>query len=112
MSILNLTSGAMTDELIAAGVVDPDGQAAEEIRALLFFEEIPSPDEIRARAERIAEIAARYRLDSALVDGGVPWILAPLEIELLSYGLQPLFAFFRCENGTPRHAGFVESAAE
>jgi hypothetical protein len=39
-------------------------------------------------------------------------MLAPLEMELLARGIQPLFAFFRRENGVLRHAGFIESAAE
>ena len=112
MNILNLTPTPATAEQAAVGVIDPAGEAAAEIRALLDFGEIPTPDEIRARAERLAKIAARYKLDSAMVDGSAPWILAPLEIELGSYGIQPLFAFSRRENGVLRHAGFVESAAE
>jgi hypothetical protein len=49
MGILNLTPTPASAELIAGGVVDPDGEAAEEIRALLVFGEIPGPDEIRSR---------------------------------------------------------------
>jgi hypothetical protein len=112
MGILNLTFTPASAELIAGGVVDPDGEAAEEIHALWVFGEIPGPGEIRACAERLAEIAARHEFDSALLDGSAPWMLAPLEIELLARGIQPLFAFFREENGALRHAGFVESAGE
>ena len=112
MSILNLTPSPATAEQAAAGVIDPAGEAAENIRALLAFEEIPRPDEVRTRAERLADIARRYPFDYAMIGGETPWLWAPLEIELLALGIQPLFAFHKHENGSSRLAGFVESATE
>jgi hypothetical protein len=112
MRIVNLTLAPTTAEQAAAGVVDPPEEAAEALRALLVFEEIPSADEIRARAGRIADFAVHYSFGSAMLGGDAPWLWAPLEIELLSFGIQPLFAFQKRENGQLRHAGFVESAAE
>jgi hypothetical protein len=34
-----------------------------------------------------------------------------MEVELLSYGIQPIFAFTRYDGGIPRGVGFVESEA-
>jgi hypothetical protein len=83
---------------VAAGVVDLTGNAADDVRTLLTFDGIPSSDEIAARAEQLAEIAARYDLAdtddgideefaTAAMIGGELWLMAPLEREFRARGV-------------------------
>jgi hypothetical protein len=99
----------------------------------MTFDEIPSPEEISARAEAIAEIAARYDLsdtdddvteffpDSAMI-GGALWLMSALESELFSRGVRPFYAFSKRESAEKvlpdgsvqkinvfRHVGFVDA---
>jgi len=135
--ILNLTQHSPTPEQIAAGVVWGEISDAQEteVRALLTFDTLPTPVEVRHRAERLAEIAASaftivdYGGDSGLVSnesfkfamiGGAPYLMAPLESALRARGITPVYAFSVRESvdqvqpdgsvrkvAVFRHAGFV-----
>jgi len=87
--IVNLTQHGATPAQQAQGVVDltQDFNVSE----LLTFEALPSLEEIQARAETLAEIAARVS-DTAMI-GGAPWLMGPLESALKQRGVRPLYAF-------------------
>jgi hypothetical protein len=122
MAILNLTQHVATEEQRAASVREP-GQKAE-VQRLLTFETLPSPEEVRCRAEALAELAAEEGATFAMI-GGAPFLMAPLEEALMGRGIAPLYAFSRRETAEEmlpdgsvkktqlfRHAGFVPVVAE
>ena len=76
MQILNFTQHNATPEQVAAGVVDPVDHGA--IRNLLTFDELPSDDEIRWRAQAAAVIAklAKSQGFDAVMIGGAPFFMA------------------------------------
>jgi len=116
--IINLTQHTATPEQTAAGVVPaPD---AAVVSRLLTFEEPPSRDEIVARANALAALAAGVGARAAMI-GGAPYLMAPLERALRARGITPLYAFSRresVEEAQPdgsvrkvavfRHVGWVE----
>lgn len=117
MMILNLTQHTATPEQVAAGVVNAEAQAT--IGALLTFEFRPTMAEVRERAERLADLAAKADCDAAMI-GGAPYLMAPLEAALALRGIRPLYAFSQRESAEEiqpdgsvrkvavfRHAGFV-----
>jgi len=141
--ILNLTQHTPTPEQIAAGVTCGDINdlsQPREIASLLTFDTLPTPVEVRHRAERLAEIASKattlvdYGGDSGLcanerfqfaMIGGAPYLMAPLESALRAHGITPMYAFSVRESvdqvqpdgsvrkvATFRHAGFVGCEAD
>lgn len=129
--ILNLTQHRATPDQLSAGVVDLPDTEREKLSRLLTFETLPDIGEIISRASSMASLAAlnavgedRYddgRLDRAAMIGGAPWLMAPLEMELLANGIRPVYAFsVRETQDVPqpdgsvrkvsifRHVGFVE----
>ena len=83
MRILNLTQHAATVAQKEEGVFDPYPRFQEEIVSLLTFEEIPSKEEMEARASRLAEIAnchfeARGH-DQGVMIGGAGFFMSTLE---------------------------------
>jgi len=118
MKILNLTQHNATPEQVSQGVVEPKDKA--QVQALLTFDELPTAEEIRRRAEALAEIAAAEGAEAAMI-GGAPYLMADLEAALQARGIRPVYAFSRREvvetqmpDGTVvkktvfRHLGFVE----
>ena len=102
--ILNLTQHTASESQVAVGVIDLRPEVAAEVRDLLTFAVIPTAEEIRDRAEAIAEIAATYDLadtDEGIGEefvchamiGGAFWLMAPLEKALLARGIMPLYSF-------------------
>ena len=67
--ILNLTQHEATAEQLEAGVIEPPPGVKESIKALLTFEDIPSVEEIRERALRLAEIAETLTRPKAMIGG-------------------------------------------
>ena len=106
--ILNLTQHKATPEQIAQGVVDASPEAQLFIAELLTFDEIPSKEDITARAEDLAEFAAMYDLSqddnsdgvypSSAMIGGAPFLMSALEKELTNRGVTPLYAFSKRES--------------
>lgn len=129
--ILNLTQHASTPEQKAQLVVEPRMTKAK-IQKLLTFEEIPTREEIEARASELAEIAAEeasmYAGDTdntiwitRVMIGGAPYLMAALEKALRERGFTPVYAFSKRESveqpqpdgsvkktAVFRHIGFVE----
>lgn len=128
--ILNLTQHVTTDEQKAQLVVEPR-MTKEKIRKLLTFEEIPSKEEIEARASELAEIAVseanhyagetdRIWITRVMI-GGAPFLMGALEKALRECGFTPVYAFSKRESeeipqpdgsvrkiAVFRHIGFVE----
>ena len=117
--ILNLTQHHATPEEISAGVRELPEDKKEKIRSLLTFNEIPSNQEIKERAEEIASEAwlifefAVTKERKALI-GGAPFLMAGLELELLKRGIQPVYAFskrvsteIKTEKGIEKKSVFV-----
>lgn len=112
MSTMNLTQHAATADQLAAGVFDLPAAARADLQTLLTFGDLPDEQEIRARAEQIADLAAmhasaEHRADddgampvgdlggfafSAMI-GGALWLMAPLAAALRDQGIKPVFAF-------------------
>jgi hypothetical protein len=129
--ILNLTQHVTTDEQEAQLVVEPR-MTKEKIRELLTFEEIPTKEEIEARATKLAEIAvseaSHYAGDTdnevwitRVMIGGAPFFMGALEKAIRESGFTPVYAFSKRESeDVPqpdgsvkkiqvfRHIGFVE----
>ena len=129
--ILNLTQHVATDEQKAQLVVEPR-MCKAKIQKLLTFEEIPTKEEIEARAKELAKIASSdasfYAGDTdneiwitRVMIGGAPYLMGALERALREYGFTPVYAFSKrvSEEITQpdgsvrkiavfRHLGFVE----
>lgn len=90
MGIINLTQHAATPEQIAAGVVA--APFADRLPSLLTFDRIPTPLEIRQRAEVIASLAEDSGFREAMI-GGAPFFMAAIEKSLRQCGITPLYAF-------------------
>lgn len=116
--ILNLTQHQATAAQVAAGVFEPNDKVT--VQQLLTFDDLPSREEIRARAEALAEIAEAENASKAMV-GGAPYLMGALECSLKKRGIQPLYAFSvreSIEETLPtgevikknifKHLGFVE----
>ena len=88
--MINLTQHAATPEQITAGVVP--ASFADRLPSLLTFVGIPSPLEIRQRAEVIASLAADTGAKCAMI-GGAPFFMGPLEVALHAVGIHAVFAF-------------------
>lgn len=103
--ILNLTQHPATTDQQAAGVVDLPDPLRQHLKALLTFDEIPTPAEIEARASRIAELALHNGLGgddddplpSQAMIGGAPFLMSALEASLRLRAIAPLYAFSRRE---------------
>jgi len=129
--ILNLTQHVTTPEQEAQLVVEPR-MCKTEIKKLLTFEEIPTKEEIEARAEKLAEIAVSEASMYAgetdnkiwitrVMLGGAPYLMGALEKAVRECGFTPVYAFSKRESeeipqpdgsvkkiAVFRHLGFVE----
>lgn len=129
--ILNLTQHVSTDEQKAQLVVEPR-MTKDKIKKLLTFEEIPSKEEIEARAKELARIAvseaSHYAGDTdneiwitRVMIGGAPYLMGALENAVRECGFTPVYAFSKRESidqpqpdgsvrkvAVFRHLGFVE----
>ena len=88
--ILNLTQHPATPDQIEAGVIEPENK--EEVRKLLTFNELPTYEEIMARAEALATIAIKHDVKKAMI-GGALFFMTPLAAILRCRGITPLFSF-------------------
>jgi hypothetical protein len=129
--ILNLTQHVATSEQKAQLVVEPR-MCKAKIQKLLTFEEIPTKEEIEARAKELARIAvseaSMYAGDTdneiwitRVMIGGAPYLMGALENAVRECGFTPVYAFSKRESeeipqpdGSVRkvqvfrHCGFVE----
>ncbi len=100
--ILNLTQHPASADQIAVGVMDLAGDELASLKESLTFVELPDAQEIRDRAEHIAELACMNGLGGDDGDdpfpaqamiGGALWLMAPLAAELRARSIEPVFAF-------------------
>lgn len=94
-AILNLTQHAATSDQVAVGVFKPADK--REVQALLTFNEIPSTEEIKERAEKLADIVRKEGYASAMI-GGAPYLMGALEAELKKRNVTPLYSFTKRES--------------
>lgn len=124
--IINLTQHTCSVEQAEQGVQDLHAQEKEQLAKLLTFEQMPTKEEIKARAESVAALAnKRFQAGHhghAMI-GGAPFFMAALEQALLAVGISPIYAFSVRESveqvqadgsirkvAVFRHLGFVEAA--
>ena len=88
--ILNLTQHQATPEQVSAGVVEP--RLKSEVVKALTFESLPSLDEVKHRARKLGMIATASGYMEAMI-GGAPYLMRPLEEELLRRDITPVYAF-------------------
>ena len=120
--ILNLTQHTATQEQKAQLVVEPR-MCKDKIRELLTFEEIPTREEIEARAKELARIAtseaSMYAGDTdneiwitRVMIGGAPYLMGALEKALRECGFTPVYAFSKRESiDQPQPDGSVRKVA-
>lgn len=126
MIIVNLTQHGASAEQVQAGVFDLK-TCNDILREELTFDQLPSAQDIRRRAEAIASLASTCSNEagefaSHAMIGGAPYLMAPLESALRAKGIVPLYAFSVRESvekvidgatvktNVFRHAGFVSAA--
>ncbi len=121
--ILNLTQHAATSDQLAAGVVEPMNK--KEVQNLLTFDKLPTAVDLDFRALALVAAAENDpRFEGAVMIGGAPFFMAPLEHMLREAGIRALYAFSQRESIDEaqadgsikktqvfRHAGFVEVKA-
>ena len=127
--IINLTQHQASAEQVAVGVVDLPAEMRECLQAALTFDACPTADEIRERAEIVAELACFNGLSGddgdspmpeAAMIGGAPFLMGALERALKIVGITAVYAFSVRESVDQpqpdgsvrkvtvfRHAGFV-----
>lgn len=132
MKILNLTQHNATPDQVKAGVVNVREEDKALLQELLTFDNIPTADEMEARAQDLAVFALTYditgseEMDNSEVNclhvmiGGAPFFMSFLEKALKANYLIPMYAFSKREvieephlDGTVlkkqvfKHLGFV-----
>ena len=126
MLIWNLTQHPATPGQMANGVTDLPPALQADVRRLLTFEELPTPDGVWERAAQIwAAVDHLFGENDAAMIGGAPFLMAPLQAVLLTHGIAPVYAFSRreivetaTEDGAVRktaifrHAGFVRVSTD
>ena len=90
MNILNLTQHNSSKDQQEQGVFDLSDATA--LRTLLTFNSLPTKDEIKERAESIAQLAQDANATFAMI-GGAGYLMPSLESALISKGITPLHAF-------------------
>ena len=93
MKILNLTQHQATIKQVEAGVIEPESK--EYIQKLLTFDEIPSKQEIRKRARKLAgyaKLTFKGESGKAMI-GGAPFLMSELEYWLRKNRIEPVYAF-------------------
>ena len=100
--IINLTQHPASADQIAVGVVNLAGDELASLKDALTFGALPDAQEIRDRAEHVAELACMNGLGGDDGDdpflgkamiGGALWLMAPLAEALRVRSIEPLFAF-------------------
>lgn len=90
MAILNLTQHNTSPAQVEAGVVEPEDK--QTIKNLLTFDELPTQELLTQRASALAQIAIASDCQAVMI-GGAPFFMAPLERALCEVGIRPMYAF-------------------
>ena len=117
--ILNLTQHAATQEQIEAGVYEPEDKT--EVQNLLTFDTLPTSQDVWTRANKLAKLAAREGATAVMI-GGAPYLMGPLDSALEDEGIHSFYAFSIRESVDVhqpdgsikktmvfKHAGFVQN---
>ena len=117
--IVNLTQHSSTETQAEQGVIEPPDK--EYVKSLITFEDIPTLQDLRKRANLLVEICREMNMQFALI-AGAHWWLIVLEHHLRIHGITPLQSFSKRvsfehtnENGTVHmvktfvHAGWIQS---
>lgn len=109
--IINLTGYEWTPEQLhdlnerEISTLKPSQEELNKIKELLNFSSAPSPGEIEARTDRLAEVCKNSGVQFALI-AGVAWAAPWLERSLFTRGVTPLYSFSErkmkeilCEDG-------------
>ena len=88
MNIVNLTQHQATEAQIKEGVFNVE----QNLGDLLTFNSAPSEEEMKERAEKLADIAAEAKAEAAMI-GGAGYFMRPLEEALKARGIRPLYSF-------------------
>lgn len=90
MKIANLTQHEPTNKQVEEGVINVTHNL--NLAGLLTFSRVPSEQEMKERAEKLASIAAEAKAEAAMI-GGAPYFMRPLEEALKARGIRPLYSF-------------------
>jgi hypothetical protein len=90
--ILNCTQHFVTNEQIAAGVVEPRRDRKDLIKSLLTFDELPSEKVLMCRAKWIAELCLEEGYKNVMI-GGAPFFMSHLESALKNLCMVPVYSF-------------------
>lgn len=90
MKIVNLTQHVATPSQVQDGVFNLDENL--NLGAILTFTAAPSEEEMKERAEKLANIAAEAGAEAAMI-GGAGYFMRPLEEALKAKGIRPLYSF-------------------
>lgn len=90
MKIANLTQHEPTSNQVEEGVINVTHNL--NLAGLLTFSRVPSEQEMKERAEKLASIAAEAKAEAAMI-GGAPYFMRPLEEALRARGIRPLYSF-------------------
>ncbi len=75
-------------------VVDLPAKQRQQLIDLLTFETIPTWVGVELRARAIVDLLeTEYPFVNQAMIGGAPYLMAPLERELLANGVKPMYAF-------------------
>lgn len=86
--IVNLTQHMATEVQMKDGVFNVDHNLSD----LLTFVSAPSEQEMKERAEKLADIAVEAKAEAAMI-GGAGYFMRPLEEALKARGIRPLYSF-------------------
>lgn len=91
--ILNLTQHNATAEQIKAGVVSPKLVINQNvIKELLTFNSLPTAEDITVKAQALADVACSEQAEAVMI-GGAPYLMGPLESALKTLHIVALYAY-------------------
>lgn len=98
VQILNLTQHPATKEQLENGVYDLQGDRLQRLKELLTFTSLPTSEEVKERANAIAQLAHKEQQNGLVMIGGALWLMYPLIKALANVGLTALFAYSERES--------------
>lgn len=93
--LINLTQHNLTSDQIndfKGDIVKLNDKGNDLLKSLLTFTSLPSSEEITNRAKKLARLAEGGDVTHALI-GGAPYLMGPLEKELVAVGITPLYSY-------------------
>jgi hypothetical protein len=108
--VFNLTKHDATREQRLLGLTDAGSRFREEIKQLLDFDQLPSSEDLIARATKLADFALLSGCSRAMI-GGPSFFVPVIEAHLIMVGIEPVYAFLNesSEKKLRTFGGFVNS---